>query len=224
MAVTLNVNAVNSFDAQRDASSQCQRWQRWLRSFELCGCVGCHRTDDTQKRQLLLHCAGESIQDMFFTLADTGNTYESAKAKITAYFTPRKNTSYNRHMFRKACQNDEESVAQYVTRLRQLAHLCEFGDQGDDFIRDQVIDNGRSKRLRTKLLAERDLNLDRVLDLAGAMEASESQAAQISEGGERSYMVYGKKQSGRYTQQTVQKNQKRQPRHFHSNDSSRYAE
>ena len=37
------------------------------------------------------------------------------------------------------------------------------------------------------------------------MEASESQAAQISEGGERSYMVYGKKQSGRPTQQTVQK-------------------
>ena len=96
----------------------------------------------------------------------------------------------------------------------------EFGDQVDDFIRDQVIDNGRSKRLRTKLLAERDLNLDRVIDLAGAMEASESQAAHISEGGERSYMVYGKKQSGRPTQQTVQKNQKRQPRHFQSNDSS----
>ena len=159
MAVTLNVNAVQSFDAHCDASSQCQRWQRWLRSFELyVGASGV--TDDTQIRELLLHCAGESVQDIFFTLADTGNTYETAKAKITAYFTPRKNTSYNRHMFRKACQNDEESVAQYVTRLRQLAHLCEFGDQVDDFIRDQVIDNGRSKRLRTKLLAERDLNLE----------------------------------------------------------------
>ena len=140
MAVTLNVNAVNSFDAHGDASSQCQRWQRWLRSFELyVGASGV--TDDTQKRQLLLllHCAGESVQDIFFTLADTGNTYESAKAKISAYFTPRKNTSYNRHMFRKACQNDEESVAQYVTRLRQLAHLCEFGDQVDDFIRDPSV-------------------------------------------------------------------------------------
>ena len=78
------------------------------------------------KRLLLLHCPAESVQDIFFTLADTGNTYETAKAKIMAYFTPHKNTSYNRHMFRKACQNDEDSVAQYVTRLRQLAHLCEF--------------------------------------------------------------------------------------------------
>ena len=76
------------------------------------------------------------------------------------------------------------------------------------------------RSLRTKLFAERDLNLDRVLDLAGAMEASESPAAQISEGGDRSYMVYGKKQSGRPTQKTKQKTQKRQPQHFHSNDSS----
>ena len=51
------------------------------------------------------------------------------------------------------------------------------------------------------------------------MEASESQAAHIYEGGERSCMVYGKKQSGRPTQQTVQK-KKCQPRHFQSNDSS----
>ena len=92
-----------------DASSLCQRWQRWLRSFELyVGASGV--TDDSQKRQLLLHCAGESVQDIFFTLADTGNTYENAKAKITSYFTPRKNTSYNRHMFRKDCQNDEEPI------------------------------------------------------------------------------------------------------------------
>ena len=85
---------------------------------------------------------------------------------------------------------------------------------------ETVIDNGRSKRLRTKLLAERELNLDRVLDLAGAMEASESQAAQIAEGGECSYMVYDKKQSGRPAQRTMQQKQKRQPQHFHSNYSS----
>ena len=50
----------------------------------------------------------------------------------------------------------------------------------DEFIWDQVIDNCHSKRLRTTLLAERDLKLDRVLDLAAAMEASEKQAAQMT--------------------------------------------
>ena len=148
-------------------------------------------TDDKQKRQLLLHYAGTDVQDIFYTLPNTGETYTTAKEKITAYFTPRKNTSYNRHMFRKDSQTEGESVAQFVTRLRQLANLCEFGDHIDDFIRDQVIDNCRSKRLRTKLLAERDLKLERVLDFAAAMEASERQAAQMAQDAERVNMVSG---------------------------------
>lgn len=48
---------------------------------------------------------------------------------------------------------------------RQLAILCEFGDQVYDFITEQVIDDCRYKRLRGKLLVEQDLNLDRTLDL-----------------------------------------------------------
>ena len=51
-------------------------------------------------------------------------------------------------------------MAQFVTRLRQLVNLCEFGNHIDDFIRDQEIDNYQLKRLRTKLLAERDLLAD----------------------------------------------------------------
>ena len=65
---------------------------------------------------------------IFYTLPNTDETYTTAKEKITEYFTPRKSTSYNRHMFRKDSQTEGESVAQLVTRLRQLANLCEFGD------------------------------------------------------------------------------------------------
>ena len=52
-----------------------------------------------------------------------------------------------------------------------------------------MIDNCRSKRLRTKLLAERDLKLEHVLDLAATMEASECQAAQMVQDAERVNMV-----------------------------------
>ena len=103
-------------------------------------------------------------------------------------------------MFRKEGQKEGESVGQFVTKLRQLAILCEFGDQVDDFIRDQVIDNCRSKRLRTKLLAERDLKLDRVLDVAAAIEASERQAAQISQDGERVNAVVGRGREHKWKQ------------------------
>ena len=48
-----------------------------------------------------------------------------------------------------------------------------------------MVDNCRSKRLRTKLLAEQDLTLDRTLALSAATEAAEHQAAQIAHDGER---------------------------------------
>ena len=79
-------------------------------------------------------------------------------------------------------KKENETISQFVTRLRQLAIFCDFPAESiDSFIQDQVIDNCSSTKLRTKLLAERDLTLDRMLDIAQAMEASESQSRQIAE-------------------------------------------
>ena len=89
MAVALQVSAIQPFDTHGDANSLCQRWERWLKLFELyVGASGV--TDDTQKRQLLLHCAGMDVQDVFYTLTGTGTEYKTAKEKLTAYYTPRK--------------------------------------------------------------------------------------------------------------------------------------
>ena len=60
-----------------------------MKSFELyVGASGV--TDETQKRQLLLHCAGMDVQDVFYTFISTGTDYKTAKEKLTAYYTPRK--------------------------------------------------------------------------------------------------------------------------------------
>ena len=132
-------------------------------------------TADGQKRQLFLHSAGPEVQDIFFTLTDNGTTNVQARDKLNKYFTPRKNTLYNRYIFRQG-----ETVAQYVTHLRLLGRLCEFGEMLNDFLRDQVIDHCISKRLRTRFLAEKDLSLYKTLEVAAAMEASERQSELMS--------------------------------------------
>ena len=48
--------------------------------------TGC--TDDRQKRNLLLRTAGEEVQDVFSTLADTGATHGEAVAALIAHFQP----------------------------------------------------------------------------------------------------------------------------------------
>ena len=68
-----------------------------------------------------------------------------------------------------------------MVRLKKLADTCNFGDEKDNCIRDQVVDKCKSQSLRKKLLAEKDLTLQKTLEIAQAKEASELQAAQIAE-------------------------------------------
>ena len=108
---------------------------KWLKSFSIFSdAAGCK--NDKQKRQLLLHTAGADVQDVFHKFTETGTDYKTAVDKLNQYFAPRKNTSYNRHIFRQEKQKEGETISQFVT----------------------------------------------MLDIAQAMEASESQSRQIAEG------------------------------------------
>ena len=100
-----------------------------------------------KKRVLLLHTAGEEVQDIFATLADTGATYDEAVAVFNAHFQPQVNVTFQRHDFCRECQEADETVSQFVVRLGKLAQHCEFGAQTDAFIRDQVVDNAYQRNI-----------------------------------------------------------------------------
>lgn len=119
-----------------------------------------------QKRALLLHCAGQEVQDVFETLTDPGsavpvippliddaNEYDIALRTLDAYFVPKVNEPYERHVFRAMMQKEHETVDQFVSRLKNQAQLCNFADADVD-IRDQVIDKCRSSKLKRKTSRE----------------------------------------------------------------------
>ena len=63
-----DVQSLEAFDCA-DSSGIAARWERWLRSFELF-VEGKGITNHNQKKALLLHTAGMSVQDIFFTLPE----------------------------------------------------------------------------------------------------------------------------------------------------------
>ena len=137
-----------------------------------------------QKKALLLHTAGLDIQDIYFTLEEEGGSdnYRNATATLTKYFKPQANVLYERLCFRETSQLANETVEQFVTRLRQKAKACEFEDAGavEEQIRDQVINKCLSHELRRKLLQKgQALTLQRSREIARAMEESEKQAHSI---------------------------------------------
>ena len=171
-----------NFDCTGDPSNIGPRWGRWLSSFEIFadsrGLI-LEEGKDTHKqrrRALLLHSAGQTVQDIFLTLPNTGSVkdYEKAVTALSTYFQPVKNATYARHVFRNLQQQPGELVSQFATRLKKAVKDCDYeADEGNQ-IRDQILFQCKSDYLKRKLLEEgHNLTLAKTLDLAKNCESVE---------------------------------------------------
>ncbi|XP_064629303.1 uncharacterized protein K02A2.6-like [Lineus longissimus] len=110
---------------------------------------------------------------------DTADVYGKAVRTLDAHFLPKVNEPFERHVFRGITQKDDETVDQFVSKLKNQAALCNFANQDID-IRDQVIEKCRSAKLKRKLLEQTDLTLNRALEIARVQESVNSQMAALS--------------------------------------------
>ena len=136
-----------------------------------------------RRRAQLLHYAGPDVQDIFYTLENTGevNDYAAAVNALNAYFAPKVNSAYARHTFRQLQQNAGETVLQFASRLKRYAKDCDYGTDTDNQIRDEILQKCKSNYLRRKLLEEGPgLTLARTLELAQQCEKVEAQMTSLS--------------------------------------------
>ncbi|XP_076301543.1 uncharacterized protein LOC143219479 [Lasioglossum baleicum] len=77
-----------------------------------------------------------------------------------------------RCMFNLAKQDNQESVAEFVARIRKLSMHCNYKDKLDEMLRDKLVCGLRDKDTRVKLFAEKDLTLASALEIATAHEAA----------------------------------------------------
>ena len=157
-------------------------------------------TDDKQKRALLLHAAGIDIQEIYFTLVseEESATFAETMKVFDDYLVPKSNVPFERHLFRQIAQASDETVDQFVCRLRQRAASCDFGIREDDYIRDQVIDKCYSSHLRRKFLEqEGSVTLDCLLKIARAQEAVSRQLKEMEQNSNQGHEnAVGRKTSG----------------------------
>ena len=63
--------------------------------------------------------------------------------------------------------------------MRKLARNCEFGELHDSIIHDCIVCGIRSNEGRKRLLREKDLNLERAVEMYKSSEITENQAKNI---------------------------------------------
>ena len=103
-------------------------------------------------------------------------------SKLKAYFAPTRNILFERYLFHAAEQQPNETVDQYMIRLRHLASSCNFGNLHDEMLRDRLVLGCRDKGARARLFREKDCNLKKALETLQISEATQEQLKDI--GGE----------------------------------------
>ena len=88
-----------------------------------------------------------------------GKSYEDLKQILQAHYEPAPIVIAERHKFWTASQEENESVSDFVVRLKKLASTCSFGAFLQEALRDRLVSGLHSKMSRTQrhLLAVREL-------------------------------------------------------------------
>ncbi|XP_068204656.1 uncharacterized protein [Palaemon carinicauda] len=181
---TEGIAAPAKFTASLGADNE-REWRSFKQQFEsyLLASEKDNRPEET-KVALLLNIGGEELLQKYnsfeFPVPATGNpnpanVLKDVLAKFDVYFSPRKNELVARYKFRRCVQETNETLETYVTRLKILVKDCNYGNQRDKQLRDQVVFGCTEDKLRQKLFEVEDLTLEKTLDLCVAFQASKRQ-------------------------------------------------
>jgi len=115
-----------------------------------------------------------------FDEVEQNDVFQVLVDKLTTFFSPKQNSSFERHMLRSLIPSSDESFAKFVLRLRQQIKRCDFGSTKADIeeicLKDKVIDAWASGDLKRKLL-EKEHSLDEILEACQVDEKIRKESA-----------------------------------------------
>ncbi|XP_077863696.1 uncharacterized protein LOC144348068, partial [Saccoglossus kowalevskii] len=85
-----------------------------------------------------------------------------------------KNVTFERHVFNSRTQLEGETFDNFLTDLRNKVKTCEYGPLSNSLIKDRIVQGIRSNQIIERLLRERNLDLDKAIDICRASELSKS--------------------------------------------------
>ena len=93
---------------------------------------GAAEKDQSVQCVTLLHMIGEESLDIYNTFTfsqDEVNKIQPLIQKFDPYFAPKKNITYQRHLFHTGTKNGR-SFDNFLIDIKNEAKICEFGNQG----------------------------------------------------------------------------------------------
>ena len=124
---------------------------------------------------LLLHTVGDEALRIYngfvFTTTENNRTIKEILEKFDEYAVGEINETYERFVFNKRCQREDESFESFLTELRTLVKSCNFCDTClESIVRDRIVLGIRNPDIQNNLLRKRKLSLQKAIDICKASE------------------------------------------------------
>lgn len=142
--------------------------------------------DDNIKRAVFLSTIGSAAYKLLRSLVgeEVKNTSLADLSKaMKEHLKPAPNEIAERFRFFKRDRTSGESVNGYITELRRLSEHCDFKDELNTYLRDRFVCGLNSESVQQKLLATKDLTLEKALNTARSFESTSRDAKMIHGGG-----------------------------------------
>ena len=127
-------------------------------------------TDRNKQRAILLSTCGTTTYKLLKTLVAPAELSSKSVSELVElaqeHHNPKPSVIMCRFRFNTCVRLEGESITAYVTRLRDLASHCEYGDSAKELIRDRLVCGVRDDTLQRTLLAVAKLTFDKAYELA----------------------------------------------------------
>lgn len=113
--------------------------------------------------------------------ADQGKDVKVILDALEEYFKPARNVIFERFVFGNCKQDEGEPIDVFVTKLREKAASCEYGQLKEDLIRDRLVLGVSDESVRRRLLRQKDLTLASAIDICRAAEKTDMRIQAITQ-------------------------------------------
>nr|XP_029719415.1 uncharacterized protein LOC115261650 [Aedes albopictus] len=158
------------------------RWEKWREHFE--AYLAWKDVDDhDEKYKTLVMFGGPDFRRIVQQVRvdenhAVDNRYHVAMTMLDDYFIPKLSKTYERQKFREMRPAANEKFETFVIRLKRQAAYCDYGDQVDSMVVDQIITTTEDKHLKRKYL-EKDYSFDEILKIGRTHESVQMQIGEL---------------------------------------------
>lgn len=172
-------------------------WRQWKLAFlNYLEAIGGEDLTQRRRKAILLNALGLEGQRIYYSLAPLtaselinvhmktepdSDVFDEAISLLDKHFATSVNELMERHRFRQRRQLPGEPFEAYAAALRELAASCDFGDQMEKAVRDQLLEGSTSQQIRERLLFEgTSLTLSRAVELGKHIEQTRHELKELS--------------------------------------------